>query len=123
MAAIESKTNSNRNSFGLKPEDYIYEDDLCYVFDELYNPQAPVHFVVAPKKHIPRLCHATDEDEKILGHLLIVAKDTAIFRGLHKTGYHVVVDEDHRAGKLRALHVFGRALQHMLWPTGPGDRL
>ncbi|XP_048001940.1 adenosine 5'-monophosphoramidase HINT1-like [Leguminivora glycinivorella] len=125
MATKESKSNSNRYCFGVKPAHYIYEDDLCYVFDEQYNPQALVHYVVAPKKNIPRLCNASDEDEKILGHLLIVAKDTAALRGL-KAGYHVVVDEDCRAGasgRLRALHVFGRALHHMLWPTGPGARL
>lgn len=55
--------------------------------------------------------------------MLLVAKKVAIDMGIDRTGYHVMVDENHRVKQFRALHVFGRALHHMLWPVGPGSRL
>jgi hypothetical protein len=57
------------------------------------------------------------------GHLLVVAKDIALQKGLNQGGYHLVVDEDYRTVRFNAIHIFGRALHHMLWPTGPGSRL
>ncbi|KAL0809618.1 hypothetical protein ABMA28_011149 [Loxostege sticticalis] len=113
---------SNFNNFFTEGSiEYIYEDDQCVAFDANKNQQAPTHFLVVPKKVIPRLSQAAPEDEKLLGHLLIVAKNIAIQRGL--VGYHVVVDEDHIASKFNGVHLFGRSLVHMLWPTGPGCRL
>ncbi|KAM3956140.1 adenosine 5'-monophosphoramidase HINT2-like [Aphomia sociella] len=103
--------------------EYIFEDDQCRVYEADESRQAPVHFIVVPKKVLPRLHMATEDDEKMLGRILLVAKNIAIERGLGKSGYHVMVDESHRTGKLIAIHVFGRALHHMLWPVGPGSRL
>lgn len=54
--------------------------------------------------------------------MLLVAKQVATDLGVGK-GYHVVVDENHRNNNLKSLHVFGRALHHMVWPMGPGARL
>ncbi|KAI5638108.1 scavenger mRNA decapping enzyme c-term binding domain-containing protein [Phthorimaea operculella] len=107
--------------FGANIPDYIYEDEQCVVFDEVRNPQALVHFVVVPRKIIPRLSHVTDDEEKVLGHMLLVARDVAIQKGV-QDGYHVIVDEDARAVRLKSIHVFGRALHHMLG-YGPGARL
>lgn len=59
----------------------------------------------------------------VSGHMLLVAKEIALARGLDRTGYHVMVDEQHNTKTLKSLHVFGRALHHMLWPVGPGCRL
>lgn len=55
------------------PCDFIYEDDLCVAFHDV-SPQAPVHFLVIPKKTIQGLSKATDEDENLLGHLLLAGK-------------------------------------------------
>ncbi|XP_072937595.1 adenosine 5'-monophosphoramidase HINT2-like isoform X2 [Epargyreus clarus] len=60
---------------GRPPREFIYEDDQCVAFDEEDRPQAPVHFLVVPKKVIPRLSDASPDDEKMLGHLLLVAKN------------------------------------------------
>nr|XP_057927703.1 histidine triad nucleotide-binding protein 2, mitochondrial isoform X2 [Doryrhamphus excisus] len=58
------------------PADIIYEDDKCLAFRDI-SPQAPVHFLVIPRKLIPRISQAHDDDAELLGHLLVVAKNVA----------------------------------------------
>ena len=58
------------------PADIVYEDELCLAFKDIM-PNAPVHLLVIPKKPIPRLCDATDEDKLLLGHLNLVANQVA----------------------------------------------
>lgn len=53
----------------------------CLVFRDV-APQAPVHFLVIPKKPIPRISQAEEEDQQLLGHLLLVAKKIAKAEGL-----------------------------------------
>lgn len=55
------------------PCDFIYEDDQCVAFHDV-APQAPVHFLVIPKKPISQLSKASDDDEKLLGHLMLAGK-------------------------------------------------
>lgn len=55
------------------PCKFIYEDDKCVAFHDV-NPQAPVHFLVIPRKPISQLSKAEDEDEQLLGHLLLAGK-------------------------------------------------
>ncbi|XP_028156813.1 histidine triad nucleotide-binding protein 2, mitochondrial-like [Ostrinia furnacalis] len=120
--SVKNAVQSNFHNFFTEGcIEYIYEDEQCVAFDATKNQQAPTHFLVVPKKVIPRLSLASPEDEKILGHLLIVAKNIAKQKGL--AGYHVVVDEDHRTVRFNGIHLFGRSLVHMMWPTGPGCRL
>ncbi|XP_028028844.1 histidine triad nucleotide-binding protein 2, mitochondrial-like [Bombyx mandarina] len=106
-----------------KSKQVLYEDNQCVVFDEELDRQAPIHFLVVPKKVIPVMSEASVDDEKIIGHLLLVANEVATKKGLYRQGYHVFLDENHKIMKLKALHVFGRALHHMVWPSGPGARL
>lgn len=99
------------------PADILYEDQQCLVFRDV-APQAPVHFLVIPKKPIPRISQAEEEDQQLLGHLLLVAKNIAKAEGL-KDGYRLVVND----GKMGAQSVYhlhihvlgGRQLQ---WPPG-----
>jgi len=55
------------------PCDFIFEDDKCVAFHDV-SPQAPVHFLVIPKKTLQGLSKASDEDEQLLGHLLLAGK-------------------------------------------------
>uniref|UniRef100_A0A8B9WCZ5 Histidine triad nucleotide binding protein 2 n=1 Tax=Bos mutus grunniens TaxID=30521 RepID=A0A8B9WCZ5_BOSMU len=99
------------------PADILYEDQQCLAFRDV-APQAPVHFLVIPKKPIPRISQAEEEDQQLLGHLLLVAKETAKAEGLGD-GYRLVIND----GKLGAQSVYhlhihvlgGRQLQ---WPPG-----
>src|SRR5438874_9603110 len=72
------------------PAKIAYEDDLCLAFHDI-SPQAPTHVLVIPKKEIPSLAAAADEDVELLGHLLRVTRDLAKQLGLPE-GYRVVAN-------------------------------
>jgi histidine triad (HIT) family protein len=98
------------------PATIIYEDDLSLAFRDV-NPQAPVHFLVIPKKPIAKLSDATADDQSLLGHLLLVASKVAAQEGL--TGFRLVTNNGAEAGQtVFHLHIHvlgGRALD---WPPG-----
>ena len=59
------------------PCDKLYEDEFCIAFNDI-QAQAPVHFLVIPKKPIISLLDCIEEDENLLGHLLFVGSKIAI---------------------------------------------
>lgn len=71
------------------PSEKVYEDDKVLAFKDA-NPEAPVHVIIVPKKHIPSLNEITLEDELILGHIFTVAKLVAEKLGVSENGYRVV---------------------------------
>ena len=99
------------------PAVIVYEDDLCLAFKDV-NPQAPVHVLIIPKQPLPQLASATSEDQMLLGHLLLTAKDLAVILGLDK-GYRLVINNGENGGQTvyhLHLHLLGdRALG---WPPG-----
>jgi histidine triad (HIT) family protein len=94
-----------------------HDDDLCLAFHDV-APQAPTHVLVIPKKPIPSLAEADDEDELLLGHLVLVATRLARKLGLGD-GFRLVVNCGRNGGQsVDHLHVHllgGRALG---WPPG-----
>ena len=70
---------------GSIPTKFIHEDDKCVAFMDV-APQAPVHFLVIPRKRIAMIEDAEDGDAELLGHLLLAAKKVAKEQGLAK-GY------------------------------------
>lgn len=99
------------------PSDCLYEDDEVYVFKDI-DPQAPVHFLVIPKKHIDSLDEMEDADGPLIAHVFQVIRDLAKREGLEK-GYRVVhnIGEDGgQSVKHMHFHVLGgRSLN---WPPG-----
>ncbi|NEP12378.1 MAG: histidine triad nucleotide-binding protein [Symploca sp. SIO2C1] len=99
------------------PAEIIYEDDLALAFKDI-SPQAPVHFLVIPKKPIPQISAAESEDQALLGHLLLTAKLVAEQVGLGN-GYRIVINNGADGGQTvyhLHLHILGgRQLQ---WPPG-----
>lgn len=97
----------------------VYEDDRVAAFNDL-NPQAPVHVLIVPKKHIEKISDVEDgEDACLVGHILVVANKLAKERGITEDGYRVVVNNGEAAGQ-SVWHVHfhllgGRALG---WPPG-----
>ena len=67
------------------PSTKIYEDDEFYAFKDL-NPQAPVHFLVVPKKHITSLMELEESDSPLMGRLLYRAQLLAKQEGLGEGG-------------------------------------
>ncbi|CAH0551876.1 unnamed protein product [Brassicogethes aeneus] len=99
------------------PCNFIYEDNLCVAFDDI-SPQAPVHFLVIPRKPISQLSKADDGDEALLGHLLIVAKKIAQKRNL-KNGFRIVINDGTiGAQSVYHLHVHVLSGRQLQWPPG-----
>ena len=63
------------------PSNIAYEDDKIICFHDL-DPQAPVHVLVIPKKHIESLDDVKEEDKELMGHIMITIKKIAAELGL-----------------------------------------
>ena len=63
------------------PTDFLYQDEQCVVIKDIY-PQAPTHVLIIPRKPIPMLSMADEEDQALLGHLLVVAGKVAFNMGV-----------------------------------------
>ena len=99
------------------PADIIYEDDLSLSFKDI-NPQAPTHILVIPKKPLAQLDAATKEDQALLGHLLLIAKQVAAQAGL-TNGYRLVINNGYDGGQtVYHLHIHILGDRPMQWPPG-----
>ena len=96
----------------------VFEDETVVALEDL-NPQAPVHLLVVPRRHLPSLKEATAEDEPLLGHLFTVAARLARERGLETKGYRTVINNGARAGQsVFHLHVHVLGGRVFRWPPG-----
>ncbi len=99
------------------PADIVYEDDLCLAFRDV-NPQAPTHILIIPKKPIPKLAEATDEDQALLGHLLLKTREIAASLELGDA-YRVAINNGEQAGQtVFHLHLHLLAGRPFSWPPG-----
>jgi histidine triad (HIT) family protein len=100
------------------PARFIFEDEEIAAFHDV-NPQAPVHFLVVPKKVIPRIAQAAPEDQALLGRLLLVARDLAKELGLNEAGFRIVINNGRNGGEtVPHLHVHVLGGRPMGWPPG-----
>jgi histidine triad (HIT) family protein len=99
------------------PAKIIWEDDDTIAFHDV-NPQAPVHVLIVPKRVVPRLTEATENDRALLGKLLLVARDIANKLDL-SSGYRVVINSGPDAGEsVPHLHVHLLGKRALAWPPG-----
>ena len=76
----------------------VYEDaDLMAIKD--INPQAPVHLLIIPKKHIATLNDLTEKDASLQGKLLSTATKLAREMGIHEKGYRTVINCNREGGQ------------------------
>jgi histidine triad (HIT) family protein len=95
-----------------------YEDEEVVAFHDV-NPQAPVHILIVPRKHIPTLNDAVDEDQALLGKMMLVAQKLARELSVADSGYRLVLNTNRGAGQSVFhihLHLLGGRLFH--WPPG-----
>ena len=99
------------------PAEILYEDDISIVIKDI-SPQAPIHLLIIPKKVIPKLSDATDEDQDILGHLMLLAGKIADQLGLDET-FRLVVNNGAKAGQsVFHLHLHLLSGRPLNWPPG-----
>lgn len=97
--------------------DVVYEDEQVLAFHDI-NPQAPVHVLVIPKRHISSLAELDEGDEELAGHLLAVASRVASALGVGE-GFRVVGNCGEAAGQsVFHLHVHVLGGRRLGWPPG-----
>ena len=94
---------------GKIPSDVVYQDEEVVAFRDI-NPQAPVHLLVIPKKHIACLSDLSKEDTPLMGHMVRVANQLAKAEGISDSGYRMVINCGQQGGQLVPhlhMHILG----------------
>lgn len=100
------------------PAKAVYEDERSFAFEDI-NPQAPVHILVIPRKHISTALEIRAEDKELIGHLFQVANKIAKDRGVAERGFRLVTNCNSEAGQtIYHLHLHLLAGRPMRWPPG-----
>lgn len=98
------------------PATMVAETDECVAFRDI-NPQAPVHVVVVPRRHVSSLNEASDP--ALVGSLALLAAEIAKGEGIAESGYRTVINTNSDAGQTVFhihLHLLGG--RPMGWPPG-----
>lgn len=100
------------------PAEIILEEEDLLCFKDI-QPQAPVHLLIIPKKHIATLNETEDEDQKLLGKMILTAKALAKKLNIAEKGYRLVFNINSGGGQAVYhihLHILGG--RQMTWPPG-----
>lgn len=98
------------------PSKAVFEDDSFYAFHDV-NPQAPLHILVIPKKHIGGVADLTSADETAAGRLILRARQIAEDLGLKS--YRLVMNNGLEAGQsVFHFHLHLLSGRRMTWPPG-----
>ena len=100
------------------PSKKIYEDEEMLAFYDV-NPQAPVHFLVIPIKHIKSVMDIEPEDAGLLGRLLAKAQELAKELGCGEMGARFVINAKRHGGQtVDHLHIHILGGRYLKWPPG-----
>ncbi len=100
------------------PATVLYEDEQCLAFRDVM-PQAPVHFLIIPKKEIASVNDIDDEDAALVGHLFCVIRKLAAEEGIAESGYRIVTNCGPNACQsVPHLHYHVIGGREMAWPPG-----
>ena len=100
------------------PAKVVYQDDQVMAFEDI-NAQAPVHFLVIPKRHVASVQDCQIEDQALLGRLFLTCSRAARTKLLAESGYRIVTNTGRDGGQTVShlhLHVLGG--RPMTWPPG-----
>ena len=94
---------------GELPASVVYEDEAIMAFKD-QHPEAPVHVLVVPKKHIASLAHLEAEDAALMGHLMLKLPELATVQGMEQ-GFKTRINTGRAGGQEVAhlhVHLTGR---------------
>jgi histidine triad (HIT) family protein len=100
------------------PATLIHEDDRVVAFRDI-SPQAPVHALVIPRRHIATLNELQPGDGDLLGHMVKTAQQLAVKDGIAESGFRLVMNCNREGGQTVYhihLHLLGGRAMH--WPPG-----
>ena len=101
------------------PSTVVYEDEQVLAFKDL-EPQAPVHVLVIPKKHVASVAELKLEDKELAAHILVdVIPQLARELGVAEKGFRVVANTGDEGGQtVKHLHFHLLGGRSMQWPPG-----
>ena len=98
--------------------DIIYQDELILAFRDI-NPQAPHHILIIPKKHIATINDVQDEDQHLMGHMMLMAKKIAADLNVAEDGYRLLFNVNSHGGQeVYHIHLHLLAGRSLQWPPG-----
>jgi histidine triad (HIT) family protein len=96
----------------------VHEDQRIVAIEDI-NPQAPVHVLVIPRRHIATLNDLTGEDEGLVGEMIRRAAIIARARGIDEAGYRTVFNCNRGAGQsVYHIHLHLLGGRRLGWPPG-----
>lgn len=103
---------------GRIPAKVVYQDEHTLAFDDV-SPQAPVHTLVILKRHVAAVQDLGEEDQALLGRLLLTCRKVATDKGLAEPGYRIVVNTGRNGGQsVFHLHFHVLGGRPLGWPPG-----
>lgn len=100
------------------PAKIVYNDEQIMAFADI-SPQAPVHLLIIPKKHIATINDAENSDAELLGKLILTAKHLAKENGLNDSGYRLVFNINSQGGQeVYHIHLHLLGGRQLTWPPG-----
>lgn len=103
---------------GSIPASVVYEDDRCIAFNDI-EPQAPTHILVIPREHIESLDTAAEDQNELIGHLMLTAAKIARDKGFSDAGYRVVANTNADGGQT-VFHLHMHLLGGRVFTFPPG---
>jgi len=97
---------------------FVFENDELVAFRDI-RPQAPVHILIIPRRHIDRINQLTDSNVELVGKMVLVANQLAKNENISDSGYRLVFNCGRDSGQEVEhihLHLFGG--RKMSWPPG-----
>ncbi len=103
---------------GTIPATLVHQDEEVVAFADI-NPQAPLHVLVVPRRHVATLNDLTADDEALAGRMLRTAASIATSHGYAERGYRTVFNCNADAGQtVFHLHLHVLAGRGLAWPPG-----
>jgi len=100
------------------PSSKVFENDNIYAFNDI-NPQAPIHILIIPKKHIATLNDLNNNQKDLAGEMILTAKYLAQKNGFAEKGYRTVFNCNAQGGQdVYHIHLHLLSGRQMTWPPG-----
>jgi histidine triad (HIT) family protein len=100
------------------PSKTVFEDDELFAFRDI-NPQAPVHVLLIPKRHIPMVSDLVDDDGSLMGTMMLRAAEIARQEGVSDSGYRLVINNGESASQsVFHIHLHLMGGRRFGWPPG-----
>jgi len=103
---------------GKIPSNRVFENETVVAFRDIH-PQAPVHILIVPRRHIGTLNELNAEDAKLIGEMVLAAKHLAAQENLAESGYRVLMNCNRDGGQsVYHIHLHLLGGRYMKWPPG-----